>query len=441
MWKCSAEVAYRPFIGIEPPLIPFRDAAFCVNTFPCTPLDCARAAHRAVSLGHFDFSAFSLETFQAQKLMQNGDLSWIIPGKFVAFSGPLSKRRELGGGALSMIPEEYVPVFKNIGVTCIIRFNSKCYDRNVFVNAGIRHVDLYYEDGANPSESILQSFLQICENEKGAIAVHCKAGLGRTGTNIAAYMMKHYGYTARESIAWCRMCRPGSVVGPQQQYLVSIEEKMRAEGEAFYRQRDMKRSSFLSPVPEEVDQQKESFTFVQVSSSLKSSASSNTIATVLETSQDDSKPSSLKMDHTPHHESPITQTIHSTPIAAAGSAAGTNNTMGLLRQVLTRAGGSVKGSSEAPVQAQAGSRPGSEEASLSSSTNTSRKSSMTTAGQSSLTGVITQGLAQGLASLSLRSIRDSRESVSLPTSGRAGKIEPLLLISGLYFVCALLCLV
>ena len=65
-------------------------------------------------------------------------------------------------------------------------------------------MDLYYEDGGNPSEEILQAFLQLCETERGAIAVHCKAGLGRTGTNIAAYMMKHYGYTARETMAWCR---------------------------------------------------------------------------------------------------------------------------------------------------------------------------------------------------------------------------------------------
>ena len=50
----------------------------------------------------------------------------------------------------------------------------------------------------------LQSFLQLCETEKGAVAVHCKAGLGRTGTNIAAYMIKHYNYTTKESIAWCR---------------------------------------------------------------------------------------------------------------------------------------------------------------------------------------------------------------------------------------------
>ena len=32
----------------------------------------------------------------------------------------------------------------------------------------------------------------------GAIAVHCKAGLGRTGCLIGCYMMKHYKFTAEE---------------------------------------------------------------------------------------------------------------------------------------------------------------------------------------------------------------------------------------------------
>ena len=30
--------------------------------------------------------------------------------------------------------------------------------------------------------------------------MHCKAGLGRTGTNIGKYMIKHYGYTTNEMI-------------------------------------------------------------------------------------------------------------------------------------------------------------------------------------------------------------------------------------------------
>jgi len=34
--------------------------------------------------------------------------------------------------------------------------------------------------------------------------------------------MKHYKFTAAETIGWCRICRPGSIIGPQQNFL---EEK------------------------------------------------------------------------------------------------------------------------------------------------------------------------------------------------------------------------
>lgn len=50
----------------------------------------------------------------------------------------LNRRRQLSEGVYSLRPEEYIPILKSLGVTCIVRFNSKCYDRNVFVNAGIR---------------------------------------------------------------------------------------------------------------------------------------------------------------------------------------------------------------------------------------------------------------------------------------------------------------
>jgi hypothetical protein len=51
-------------------------------------------------------------------------------------------------------------------------------------------------------------------------------------------MMKHLGFTAREAIAWCRFCRPGSIVGPQQQFLVSIETAMKEQGVKYVQSRD-----------------------------------------------------------------------------------------------------------------------------------------------------------------------------------------------------------
>jgi cell division cycle 14 len=66
--------------------------------------------------------------------------------------------------------------------------------------------------------------MRLSEQENGALAVHCKAGLGRTGTLIGCYAMKHYKFPAAAFIGWIRIARPGSILGPQQYYLLEKEE-------------------------------------------------------------------------------------------------------------------------------------------------------------------------------------------------------------------------
>merc|ERR1711871_1859535 len=42
--------------------------------------------------------------------------------------------------------------------------------------------------------------------------------------------MKHYGFPGRAYIGWNRICRPGAILGPQQQFLVEMHHEMRQQG-------------------------------------------------------------------------------------------------------------------------------------------------------------------------------------------------------------------
>ena len=45
--------------------------------------------------------------------------------------------------------------------------------------------------------------------------------------------MKHFKFTAPECIAWLRICRPGSVIGPQQNYLEEKQAWLWMQGDIY----------------------------------------------------------------------------------------------------------------------------------------------------------------------------------------------------------------
>ncbi|EQC37591.1 hypothetical protein SDRG_05187 [Saprolegnia diclina VS20] len=219
----SAVDAFAPFHGLALPS--FHDATPSICLFKLTVLDCLRGLEKALSCKYLSPETFNIEEYQHYEQVEHGDLNWLSP-KFIAFAGPYDEYKQTIEGYISLTPEHYLPYFKAHNVTLVVRLNEKLYDEKRFLDAGIDHLELYYPDGGNPPEAILLQFIQACEATRGAVAVHCKAGLGRTGTCIGAYIMKHDKFSAKECIGWLRLCRAGSVIGPQQQYMESIEKKM-----------------------------------------------------------------------------------------------------------------------------------------------------------------------------------------------------------------------
>jgi len=227
----SPEKSYQIIGGFEP-FCAFRDASCGVPSYTLGVLDVLRGIAKAKEVGFIKWhkgEIFDCESYEFYEQVENGDMNWIVPGKFLAFAGPYGESKNFGGWR-TFTPEDYIDYFRANNITSVVRLNKKLYDGSRFSKHGINHHDLYFPDGTCPSDGILQKFLAIAENESGALAVHCKAGLGRTGVLICCYMMKHYDFTAEEAMGYIRVCRPGSVIGPQQHYLLHQAALMRQAG-------------------------------------------------------------------------------------------------------------------------------------------------------------------------------------------------------------------
>jgi cell division cycle 14 len=98
---------------------------------------------RAKDLNLINFATFDIQLYQYHERVENGDLNIVVPGKYVAFSGPAATRQEIDHGVYTWAPENYTNIFKQLNVTTVVRLNKKSYDRRQFTDNGFKHVEMY----------------------------------------------------------------------------------------------------------------------------------------------------------------------------------------------------------------------------------------------------------------------------------------------------------
>mmetsp|Transcript_111238 Transcript_111238/g.202294 ORF Transcript_111238/g.202294 Transcript_111238/m.202294 type:complete len:552 (-) Transcript_111238:91-1746(-) len=128
-------------------------------------------------------------------------------------------------------------VRKDLGMIVRLNFERE-YSSHAHMEAFscVRCAASEFEDGESPSIACSKSFIALCRShqescESGsqrAIAVHCKAGLGRTGVQVGAYITDTYGVSGRVVHGWLRLVRPGSVQTPGQEHFL---RSMRGTGQ------------------------------------------------------------------------------------------------------------------------------------------------------------------------------------------------------------------
>jgi protein-tyrosine phosphatase len=125
---------------------------------------------------------------------QKGDLLWwIIPGVLAGMPMPFihPNRRMYDGGVLDAYDDELKELHL-AGVRAVVSLLNIPTDAAVYESAGFAFLCLPVSDGGAPTMEQAKDFVRfVTEQRRGGrpVAGHCEAGLGRTGTMLAAYLI------------------------------------------------------------------------------------------------------------------------------------------------------------------------------------------------------------------------------------------------------------
>jgi atypical dual specificity phosphatase len=128
-------------------------------------------------------------------------------------------------------PEDFVWLRRE-GVELLLSLTEERPRREWVEDAGLLLFHEPLEDMEAPTQEQLDRcvsvILRASEKNMG-VAIHCEAGLGRTGTVLAAYFVAK-GMTATNAVARIRRLRPGSIETNEQVEAVELYARRQRKG-------------------------------------------------------------------------------------------------------------------------------------------------------------------------------------------------------------------
>jgi atypical dual specificity phosphatase len=155
-------------------------------------------------------------------------LDFVIEGVLAGCSRPFVKGSGESDAGHTNAPDDDLETFKRHGIAAIVSLTPTPLDCDAVARAGFEYLHLPVPDFAAPKPAEVKRFVEFVRSARdrgrGAVAVHCGSGLGRTGTMLACFLVSE-GRSAAGAIAEVRRLRPGSVETDEQEAAVRAWEK------------------------------------------------------------------------------------------------------------------------------------------------------------------------------------------------------------------------
>lgn len=148
------------------------------------------------------------------------NFSWIIPGQLAGMGLPTGAYNSTHGGNTAELEKDILELKKS-GIASVVSLTGVPIQTDVLTRNSMRGLHVPIPDMMPPTVRQIRQCMQFIDDRMsaGGVVIHCTAGIGRTGTMLAGYLVWQ-GADPDQAIGEVRRLRIGSIETAEQEAAV-----------------------------------------------------------------------------------------------------------------------------------------------------------------------------------------------------------------------------